>query len=54
LYVLGSGIKIEEAETMVNFHLVTRRGNRQDSNLLTDKKNIFFVQFRSCRQERTV
>jgi hypothetical protein len=45
---------MEEAEAMVNFHLVSRCLKRQDSNRLTDKKNVFLVHFEGRRWERLV
>jgi len=47
-------MKINEAEALVNFHLVTRRRNRQESNRLTEKKNMFLVHFEGCRRKGVV
>jgi len=47
-------MKMKGAEAVVNLHLATRRLNRQDSNRLTDKKNMFLVHFEFSRRERVV
>jgi hypothetical protein len=47
-------MKMKRGKAIVNFHLATRRLNRQESNRLTEKKNMFLVHFECCRRERAV